>query len=263
MKFRKNKKDNENTLADYGIPLRTKEGRPITHFPEELLDNLRRMVTRIHYKDKLPKIISLTSAIRQEGVTYISWAMGATIAADLQKTVCVVELNWWFPTEQLLFTQKDSVAAVLNGERKRDNHLEHGRRCWAGLAAVLNGERELDNVRIPTNIENLSLLPAGHMPRTQRTVWARSRELQEVVAQLSEQFDYVLLDVPAVRTTSDAIPLASLGDACSLVVRQGVTNITDVRLALDDIAHLPVLGVIMNFVAFETPSFITKFIPQA
>ena len=263
MNIWKRKKNIKNTSADYGIPLRTKDGRSITYFPEELLDNLRRMVTRIHYKDKLPKIISLTSAIRQEGVTYIAWAMGATIATDLQKTVCVVELNWWFPTEQLVFTQKDSVAAAFNGERALDIHLEHGRSCWAGLAAVLNGEWELDKVMIPTSIGNLSLLPAGRMPRTQRTVWARSHELQAVIGHLRERFDYVLLDVPAVRTTSDAIPLASLGDACSLVVSQGVTNVTDVRLALDDIAHLPMLGVIMNFVDFDTPSFITKLIPQA
>lgn len=238
MKLRRKKKD-ESSLKDIAIALETKDGHTITHFSTELIDNLRRMVTRIHYTDGLPKIMSFTSAIRQEGVTYNSWAVGMTMANDLQKSVCIVELNWWSPAPQLNFAQNNNLAAVLNGDTR------------------------LEKAIIQTNHENLSLLPAGHQPRrTQRAIWARSSTLQNTLNQLGEQFDHVLLDVPAVRTTSDAIPLASLGNACAFVVRQGVTDITDVQLALDDLAHLPILGVIMNFVAFETPAFIMKLIPQ-
>jgi Mrp family chromosome partitioning ATPase len=239
MKLRRKKKKNAMSLKDIAIALETSDGHPITYFSTDVIDNLRRMVTKIHYKDGLPKVISLTSAIRQEGVTYLSWALGTTIAIDLQKTVCVVELNWWNPTDHLQFAQD------------------------AGLAAVLNREIALDKAIIPTNNDNLSLLAAGHQPRrVQRAMWARSDLLQETLQQISEKFDHILLDIPAVRTTSDAIPLASLGDACALVVRQGITEVADVRLALDDITHLPMLGVIMNFVAFDTPSFIMKLIPQ-
>lgn len=239
MKLRRKKKRNEKSLTDIAMSLETRDGLPITNFSTELIDNLRRMVTKIHYNEGLPKIISLTSAIGQEGVTYISWALGTTMANDLQKTVCVVELNWWSPTGSLQFAQD------------------------AGLAAVLNKEITLDKALISTNIENLSLLAAGHQPRrVQRATWARSDELQAVLHHISQEFDHILLDIPAVRTTSDAIPLASLGEACAVVVRQGVTDVSDVRLALDDLTHLPMLGVIMNFVTFDTPSFIMKLIPQ-
>jgi Mrp family chromosome partitioning ATPase len=238
MKFRLRNKIKANKQEDKIIALKTHDGKIITYLTVELLENLRRMVTRIYYKDGLPKKLSLTSAIRQEGVTYIAWALGMILAEDLQKKVCVLELNWWFPTEQLAFAQEQ------------------------GVASLIKDELELDEAVIQTNFENLSLLPAGFLPQEQRSIIARSDKLIEIIEQLSEQFDYVLLDIPAVRGTSDAIPLAAIADKCCLVVRQGVTDLADVRLALDDIGHLPILGVIMNSVSLNTPSILMKLIPQ-
>ena len=71
-----------------------------------------------------------------------------------------------------------------------------------------------------------------------------------------------MLDIPAVSATNDAVPLASLGDACCLVVHQGVTPIEKVRSTLDEIDHLTVLGVIMNKTHNYTPSFLLNLIPQ-
>jgi Mrp family chromosome partitioning ATPase len=107
----------------------------------------------------------------------------------------------------------------------------------------------------------MALVPAGELPIERRPVIARSQVLLQIMEQLSKEFDHLILDVPAVRATTDAVPLASLGDACCLVIRQGVTNAEDVRLALDEIDHLPILGVILNQVMLKTPKAILKFIP--
>lgn len=237
MKLRRKKKT-EMPLDDMMLDLKTGQGDLLARFPTELIENVRRLVTKVHYKDALPQKLAITSAIRQEGVTYVSWALGTAIASDLQRSVCVVELNWWFPADHF-----------QNGEVE-------------GLTAVLQEKQTLEQAIVPTSIKNLDLLPAGNLPRLQRPNTARSQRLHEIIQQLSTQYDHVLLDIPAIRTTSDAIPLASLGDACTLVVHQGITNIGDVRMALDDIAHVPMLGVIMNHVQLKTPSFIMKFIPQ-
>ncbi|MCA9925602.1 MAG: hypothetical protein KC421_24695, partial [Anaerolineales bacterium] len=71
-----------------------------------------------------------------------------------------------------------------------------------------------------------------------------------------------LLDIPALLATSDAIPLASLSSGSCLVIKQGVTSIENVRLALDDIAHLNMLGVILNQAVIKTPKLFLRFIPQ-
>ena len=94
-------------------------------------------------------------------------------------------------------------------------------------------------------------------------MFTHSDELKSIVTELRGRYDYVLIDVPAILSTSDAIPLASLTDSCCLVIRQGVTQIDDVRMALDDVSHLPMLGVIMNQVELKTPSFIMRMIPQS
>ena len=57
------------------------------------------------------------------------------------------------------------------------------------------------------------------------------------------------------------MPLASLSDACCLVIRQGVTPVEDVRLALDEIEHLTILGTVLNQAHYATPAVILKFIP--
>jgi len=79
---------------------------------------------------------------------------------------------------------------------------------------------------------------------------------------LSAQFDYLVLDIPAIKLTSDAIPLAAHGSAACLVVRQGVTPIADAQRALDDVQQLNMLGVVMNRVRVQTPRVILGLIPQ-
>jgi Mrp family chromosome partitioning ATPase len=79
---------------------------------------------------------------------------------------------------------------------------------------------------------------------------------------LDEQFDHVLFDLPTVIETSDTLALAALAQACALVVRQGVTPVTEVQRALNDIKHVPVLGVILNQAQIATPRWILRLIPQ-
>ncbi|MCP4427750.1 MAG: CpsD/CapB family tyrosine-protein kinase [Chloroflexi bacterium] len=221
------------------LVLSAQDGAPWMTFPAPVVDSLRHMAARAIRNDSLPARLSLLSSLEQEGVTYLSRALGTTMAHDLEATVCVVELNWWRPSDEPL-----TVAAS------------------GGIAAVLAGKVALDEAVLSTGLPNLFLLPAGKVAIEERAVLARSSILKETINQLGEQFDYLILDIPAVLAANDAIPLASLGDAACLVALQGVTSVGDVRLALDDIDHLPILGVVMNQVHLATPSILLKYIPQ-
>lgn len=234
---RKSKKKKENISIDEMV-MKTVDGQVITNFPSSVVEQLRHMVTHIQYTGGLPEQISLVSAIRGEGVTYVTWALASIIANDLQARVCAVELNWWFPANKM-----------LPGEQ-------------GGIAAVLKREKDLDDVILKTNNKYFYFIPAGIAEPQQRAVFARSDNLKNLIQELHEKFDYVLIDVPAILSTSDAIPLASLGDSTCLVTRQGVTHIDNVQTALDDVAHLNVLGVVLNQVDLKTPSFILRMIPQ-
>lgn len=234
---RRSKKGRADEFPSLSLP--NQDGEPILTFPSEVVGPLRHMVARASRTEVFPARLAMLSSLRQEGVTYLVQALATTMAHDMEATICAVELNWQWPS--------DTLSAVS------DN---------GGLAAVLTGGAELEDVVVPTGLPNLFLLPVGEMAAETSSSFARSSLLKQTIEQLGEQFDHLLLDIPAILASNDAIPLASFcTDAC-LVVRQGATSVEDARLALDDIDHLSILGVIMNQVRLKTPSMLLKLIPQ-
>jgi Mrp family chromosome partitioning ATPase len=206
-------------------------------YPGEVIENMRYLLTRLGNKEQLPGCISMVSALREEGVTYLSLALGATIANDLMANVCVVDLNWWWPSTSSLVPSSTP-----------------------GLAAAIANAVDLDEAVVPTGLRRLSLIPAGTISRESRPVIARSHDVVELLKKLRQRFDHLILDIPAILATNDSVPLASLGDACCLVIRQRATSMEDVRAALDELVHMKILGAVLNRVRYSTPKRLIKTI---
>ena len=209
-------------------------------FPEyssETIDGLRHLVTRLRQREKLPERLSIVSALRQEGVSYLAQALAATLAHDLDARVCLVDLNYWWPNER-----------IQSGENKPT------------LSAVIAGQARLEDALLHTGWPEIAILPAGEVPRHSRSKVAHSQEIRQVIETLQMQFDHLILDVPAILSTPDAVALASLSQAACLVIRQGLTTKDDVSRALDEIEQLNVVGVIMNRVELATPSWLVKML---
>lgn len=279
LSFRKQKKGT--SAANSTLTLRAADGAPLYTFPGDVIDSMRHLETSLLYKGNLPARISMVAALREEGVTYTTLALATTLAYDLAVRVCVVELNWWAPgvKTQPLETNADAdvredarKSRRSKGQRKSNNAISTTSNpstdiialttSTTGLAAVLTEELTLEQALVQTALPNLALLPAGNLSPAQRPAIARSDTLRSCIAQLSRRFDHILLDVPAILATSDAIALASLGTACCVVVRQGVTPVNNVRRALDDIKHLSVLGVLLNQSRTALPRWVNALIPQ-
>lgn len=240
--FRKKRKSGGQTQIlqeSLSLSLSAMDDKVSLEFPAELVNDIRNLITRLTYKNLLSSRISLVSALRQEGVTYISRAFATTLAHDLQVSVCLVELNWWWPDQAAGFDK-------FSG----------------GLAAVLENKTSLNDVIIQTNHPNLVILPSGKIPLEDRPVWARSPRLQETITDLAQQYDHLIFDIPAILATNDAIPLASLADTCCLVINQGVTPLENTKQAMGEISHLSIAGVVMNKVHIHTPNWILKYLPQ-
>lgn len=210
------------------------------HLSHTLVHPVRHMVTKLNRTQKMPANLTVVSALRQEGVSFVAQALAAVMAHDLTRRTCLVDLNWWWPSDPM---------------RELAQH-------YPGLLALLHGEVSWDLAVAPTNHPQLSILPAGQLPAEQRPILARSTALQAVIAELGKHFDHLIFDVPALLTTSDAIPLASLGNACCVVVHQGISTRATVKRATAEIDHLPLLGVVMNHVQVATPAWLLKWIPQ-
>lgn len=222
----------------FALTLSAEGGAPFMTFSAGVVEAIRYLLGRLSRQGVLPTRLALTSALRQEGVTYISRALGTVMANDLPVNVCAVELNWWWP------------AAVPPGAP-----------FTQGLGGLLRGEITLEEALVPTNRPNLTLLPARRVDLVNRPVYARSKELAEVIDTLAERYDYVLLDVPALQATSDALHLATLGEAAALVVRHGATPVNLVQQALEELSFMPLVGTILNDVELATPEWALRYVP--
>jgi len=230
----------QNTNGSTALRLQAVGSEAVYHFPPDLVQSLRQMITRLARDGKLASKLSIVAAQRQEGVSLTAFALASIMAHDLSKTVCLVDLNWWWP---------GSMMQTLAGNSP-------------GLTQLMSGKANWDEVLVHTSLPNLALLPAGNTTADKRPIVARSNTLVKYIEQLSSQVDYLLFDTPAILTTSDAVPLVSLSDACCMIIQQGVSNRAAVAQAAKEVSHQEILGVVLNRVSHATPQPVLKWIPE-
>lgn len=133
-----------------------------------------------------------------------------------------------------------------------------GRR--AALIDAIEERASVDDILVATSNPRLSIVNAGEVPLARRPSIAASASLQSVIDQVAKRFDHVLLDLPPVLASSDAIRLSQLADAYALVVRHGVTTTRQVESALDELSGVAPLGVILNRYATRIPLFLRRLV---
>ncbi len=205
----------------------TKDGEVI-RAPYVVAEQMRILMRRSELLESHPAVVAITSAVSGEGVTYITNALAVTAVHDTERRVCVVSLDW---------SKGDS------GE-------------GSSIVDVASGEAYLDEALIPTDHDRLFLLPAGEIPLMERAGFARSAELRQVIDDVSDNFDIVILDIPAVGETSDSLALTGLAGQTFVVVRQGGAPIEQIRVALDDLGRDRLGGIVLNDAAIKAPSWL-------
>jgi|WetSurMetagenome_2_1015567.scaffolds.fasta_scaffold79698_2 Mrp family chromosome partitioning ATPase len=195
-----------------------------------VMENIRLMVGHIQKNQAIPKRLSVVSSLKGEGVTSVCLALGSTLVNDYSTRVCIVDLNWHSPSSPFEFISNTS-----------------------GVSDILKKRNTIESVIKPLGENGLFLLPAGELDENERPSVARNKALSDLLLALDSLFDHLILDIPAILSTSDAVPLAGHGSACCLVVQQGVTPLPDIKMALSEISHLPILGVVINRADLKAP----------
>jgi len=226
--------------AGGALVLRNQTGSLLHVALAPVASTLRATVGRLRLDDELPQRISVVSAIRGEGVTFISRSLALVLANDTGNEVCLVDLNWRAPGKW---------------SPEIDDH--------PGLADVLRGRVSLQKALVPTGHPALTILPAGEATLEEIPVFAAGSGLGDVLEELDRRFEYVVLDVPALHAASEALTLAAQADAVAVVVRQGVTSDGQVKSALEQLGAAPVLGVVLNAYATAVPNSVLRRVPTA
>jgi Mrp family chromosome partitioning ATPase len=74
----------------------------------------------------------------------------------------------------------------------------------------------------------------------------QSGRLSELMAQLSQSFDWIIVDSPPVLPLADTSVWARLTDGTLLVVREGISEKTPLQRGLEMLKKSDLLGVVMN-----------------
>lgn len=137
---------------------------------------------------------------------------------------------------------------VIEGDLRRPRLLDYlGFEGSVGLTDVLVGRVEVDDVLQPFGRTGLRLLGAGPIPPNPSELLG-SANMEQLVADLAERFDYVLIDAPPLLPVTDAAVLSTIVDGALVVVGAGVAQREHVRRALESLEAVngSLLGLILN-----------------
>ncbi|MCX6054733.1 MAG: CpsD/CapB family tyrosine-protein kinase [Chloroflexi bacterium] len=233
MKISRSKVQEDRGITESISPLKVTSlsGETIVDLQPEAVSIYRRWYTYISREEPLPKRLGLVSSVRGEGVTSVSLGLASVMASDLEARIALVECNWWWPSLSI-------IAQLGTGP---------------GFSEFILGKADFKDIAYGCSLPNLTFIPAGQLREIDRSRTTRSAALVEKLNSMSEQFDFLIMDIPAILVVKDSPVLAGLADALCFVIRQGITPMPLIKKALDEIEHLRVRGVILNALKLNIP----------
>ena len=145
----------------------------------------------------------------------------------------------------VLARRKEKVL-LLEGDLRRPVLAQQF--CLGKLAGL--GEWLQSNQQTPSNIYHLDgagfwLMPAG-VPPANPLELMQSGKLSQLLTDLSDLFDWIIVDSPPLLPLADTTVLGRLTDGTLLVVREGITEKDPLQRGLEAIRKSDMLGVVLN-----------------
>jgi receptor protein-tyrosine kinase len=187
----------------------------------------RTVLSRRWDESDLPgNTIVVTSALPSEGKTTTAINLAMSIAAEEDLRVVLVDAD---------FIKPDALRQL-------------GVKADKGLIDVLrNPNLDISDVMLRTNIEKLSLIPAGQ-PDDHCTELLASAKMDDLITELAGRYDdrILIFDSPPILVTTESVVLASHMGQLVFVVQAGRTKRESLLSALDLIGDRPHLGLVLN-----------------
>jgi capsular exopolysaccharide synthesis family protein len=172
-----------------------------------------------------PQVVVVTSAVMQEGKSFVSINL-AVVLAQTGQQVLLVDADM----------RRSAVTKYL------------GIPTNAGLSACLAGTKESGAmIEGVAEIPGLHVLPAGRTPPYPAELLA-SEALPRLVEGWRERFQYIVIDTPPALAVTDAVVSARVADAVVLVARSEKTRRQSLTRARDLLkqSRVHIAGVVVN-----------------
>jgi protein-tyrosine kinase len=173
-----------------------------------------------------PNLIMITSAMPGEGKSFAALNLAVSVAMELDSTVLLVDGD----------VAQPSLSRILELPPSK------------GLIEVLSDNRvTLSDVILRTNIDKLSILPAG-APHERNTELLASDAMNELLNEMSMRYPdrIVIFDSPPLLPTTESRVLATHMGQIVVVVEAQKTTQGKVAQALATIEECPVVMTVLN-----------------
>lgn len=154
-------------------------------------------------------------------------------------------------------SQADQRVLLIDGDLRKPK-IHHyfsipnapGLTNYLGAAANSRASQKVDLFSIihPTEYKNLSVIASGSIPPNPAEVLG-SEMMSEFLKDVSEHFDYIIIDTPPINVVSDALPVIRESDGVVMVIRSNSSTHPELQKALDSLKFIDakILGFVVNY----------------
>ncbi len=175
-------------------------------------------------------VLAFASTASGEGASFVSYNTALMLATVYHQKVCWVDANFQTPQKQLMHTDGPTLATLLQ-----------------------NPER-LTDLR-PAG--NPTLIPGGLNLTSVRGLFA-DQKCHDLLRALSDRFDFVLVDLPPVLSTTDTALMATATDGLTLVIEQRFLKREIISHGMEALKAkgVNILGAVINKRSYDLPKLI-------
>jgi capsular exopolysaccharide synthesis family protein len=173
----------------------------------------------LRFKSEPLKVLGITSSQPQDGKSFISFNLAASIASVGYKTI-IMDCDLRRPTLHEKFKEVNSI----------------------GLSTYMINKSSKDDIIIKTNIENLSFIPSGPiLPNSAELI--ESGKLDDLINYLKTKYEYIIIDTTPVGLVADAALMMKYASLNLLICRNNHTR----KDVFKDILNMLATNRIENF----------------
>lgn len=199
----------------------------------EAYKTLRTNVSFALTGEEQSKVIVVTSSLQSEGKSTTAVNLAISYAMTDRK-VLIVDCD----------LRRPKLARLLGINSK------------AGLSNLLMNPKLKEEAILPTGTPGLDVLLSGDIPPNPSELLSSSR-MQRLIAELREEYDFVILDSPPINMVTDAVVLAPQSDGVLFLVRANHSERGAVIHAVEQLeyAKAKILGFVLNGVDMESSGY--------
>ena len=204
----------------------------------EVREQVAKLVRRLFGLPGGPRVVVFSGVDPKDGCSWMTVQVAKELAIQVPGSVCVVDANFRSPSLH--------------------NYFSADNRC--GLREALSERGSIRNFAQKLPIANLWLVPNGSSAANSETF--STSNFRVLMAQLRREFDYVILDTPALNLHADAIAAAQSSDGIALVVCAHSTRRYVAKRVTQDLerAGVRLLGAVLNKRRYAIPEGVLKIL---